>query len=129
MKTQRKERASVTIDLGDLGRWSVDVDAAILRRLQEQAKADSGRFPLADKDAAKNFGRHLGDVLSTLIRREFAGPTPAQVKYARVIAEKLGLEVPAETWGSKILLSAFIGAHKDRLEQAEEEPTGPRRIS
>lgn len=133
MKTTRKEKTTVTLELADLGRWPVEIESGILRRLHEQAVAD-GEFVLADSSAAKNFGRYLQDALTAMIRREFAPPTPAQVKFARRIAELLELEISDETMESKMLISAFIGDNKDAFDEVEARAfeargaTGPRRI-
>jgi hypothetical protein len=124
----RKEKAVVTIDFGDLGRWPVEIDPAILRRLKRQAEAE-GYFALEDKAEARRFGGYLGNSLSSMIRREFAAPTPAQVGYARRIADQLGLDVPVDVWESKELISEFIGKHNAEFERGKESSgTGPRRI-
>ena len=124
----RKEKTTVTIDFGDLGRWPIELDAAILRRLRRQAEAE-GHFVFADKNEARRFGRYLGESLSGMIRREFAAPTAAQVGYARRIANQLSLDVPGDVWESKVLLSEFIGKYNAEFERGKESlGTGPRRI-
>jgi hypothetical protein len=102
----------IHLDLGEIGRFPVLVDGRLLDGLRAQIAAD-GHSVFDTAEGKRAAGRYIGNALLYLLRKEFKPPTPRQVRFAKGIAEALGIELPERE--TNAAYSEFIAANMDRL--------------
>ena len=61
------------------------------------------------------FGKHLTSAISEALDWDIKAPTDAQLAYALVLSQKLGIDIPPSAMSSRLEMSLFIDKASARL--------------